>query len=230
MNRGDIINKMEIKKEMAKILGDTKLPSEIHKMLRGIYTEYQNAYRKLIQELKSKYPEKEKEITRLEIEISQDYYEDVKMCEFIEFEEYEQKRIIVMEAINSIVKDINANNLVSRKKFLQNVSKVVKKEESMDFSNIVINNMIQEIESSCKYVLNKIDFLKLNDKNNAYQEEFKNEILKIKQEAINKKPEMAQCINKHFIDICKRIEYVIDGCQIQPDLHIYIREKDDEER
>lgn len=231
MNREDIINKMEIKKEMAKILGDTKLPPEINKMLRGIYTEYQNAYRKLIQELKSKYPEKEKEITRLEMEISQDYYDDVKMCEFIEFEEYEQKRIIVMEAINSIIKDINSNNIISRKNFVQDVSRVVKKEESIDFANIVINNMVQEIESSCKYALNRINFLKLNDKIITEKEdEFKNEITRIKQEAIQKKPEMAQCINKHFIDICKRIEYVIDSYEKQSNLHMYKREKDDEER
>lgn len=221
---------MEIKKEMAKILGDTKLPPEIHKMLREIYTEYQNAYRKLIQELKSKYPEKEKEITSLEMEIAQDYYEDVKMCEFIEFEEYEQKRTIVMETINSIVKYINANNLSSRKNFIQNVAKVLKREESIDFANIVINSMIQEIESSCKYALNRINILKLNNKENLEQEEFKNEILRIKQEAIQKKPEMAQCINNHFIDICKRIEGVIDSYEKQSNLHINKREEADEER
>ncbi|MCI8362411.1 MAG: hypothetical protein HFJ41_04685 [Clostridia bacterium] len=222
---------MEIKKEMMKILGDTKLPPEIHKMLRKIYTEYQNACRKLIQELKSKYPEKEKEITKLETEISQDYYEDVKMCEFIEFEEYDQKRTIVIEVINSIIKDSNANNIISRKKFVQDVSKIVKKEESIDFANIVINSMVQEIETSCKYVLNRISFLKLNDKIiTEKKDQFKNEILKIKQEAIQKKPEIAQCINEHFIDICKRIENVIDTYERQSNLHIDRRKDDDEER
>lgn len=221
---------------MAKILGDTKLPPEIHKMLRKIYTEYQNAYKELIQELKNEYPEREKEIVDLEIEISQDYYEDIKMCEFIEFEEYEQKRIIVIEAINSIIKDINNNNIISRTSFLQNVSKVTKKEESVDFANIVINNMVQEIESSCKYVLNKINYLKLNDAKILEQEdEFKNEILKIKQEAMQKKPEMAECINNHFINICKRIENVIDSYEKQAKIeHMHVgkkeKEDDDEER
>lgn len=217
---------------MAKILGDTKLPPEIHKMLRNIYTEYQNAYKELIQGLKNEYPEKEKEIVNLEIEISKDYYEDIKMCEFIEFEEYEQKRIIVIEAINSIIKDIN-NNIISRTSFLQNVLKVTKKEESVDFANIVINNMVQEIESSCKYVLNKINYLKLNDAKILEQEdEFKNEILKIKQEAMQKKPEMAECINNHFINICKRIENVIDNYEKQTNEHVGKKEKedDDEER
>lgn len=220
---------------MAKILGDTKLPPEIHKMLRKIYTEYQNAYKELIQGLKNEYPEREKEIVNLEIEISKDYYEDIKMCEFIEFEEYEQKRIIVIEAINSIIKDIN-NNIISRTSFLQNVSKVTKKEESVDFANIVINNMVQEIESSCKYVLNKINYLKLKDAKILEQEdEFKNEILKIKQEAMQKKPEMAECINNHFINICKRIENVIDSYEKQAKIeHMHVgkkeKEDDDEER
>lgn len=220
---------------MAKILGDTKLPPEIHKMLRNIYTEYQNAYKELIQGLKNEYPEREKEIVNLEIEISKDYYEDIKMCEFIEFEEYEQKRIIVIEAINSIIKDIN-NNIISRTSFLQNVLKVTKKEESVDFANIVINNMVQEIESSCKYVLNKINYLKLNDAKILEQEdEFKNEILKIKQEAMQKKPEMAECINNHFINICKRIENVIDSYEKQAEIeHMHVgkkeKEDDDEER
>lgn len=220
---------------MAKILGDTKLPPEIHKMLRKIYTEYQNAYKELIQGLKNEYPEREKEIVNLEIEISQDYYEDIKMCEFIEFEEYEQKRIIVIEAINSIIKDIN-NNIISRTSFLQNVLKVTKKEESVDFANIVINNMVQEIESSCKYVLNKINYLKLKDAKILEQEdEFKNEILKIKQEAMQKKPEMAECINNHFINICKRIENVIDSYEKQAKIeHMHVgkkeKEDDDEER
>lgn len=221
---------------MAKILGDTKLPPEIHKMLRKIYTEYQNAYKELIQGLKNEYPEREKEIVDLEIEISQDYYEDIKMCEFIEFEEYEQKRIIVIEAINSIIKDINNNNIISRTSFLQNVLKVTKKEESVDFANIVINNMVQEIESSCKYVLNKINYLKLKDAKILEQEdEFKNEILKIKQEAMQKKPEMAECINNHFINICKRIENVIDSYEKQAKIeHMHVgkkeKEDDDEER
>lgn len=221
---------------MAKILGDTKLPPEIHKMLRKIYTEYQNAYKELIQGLKNEYPEREKEIVNLEIEISQDYYEDIKMCEFIEFEEYEQKRIIVIEAINSIIKDINNNNIISRTSFLQNVLKVTKKEESVDFANIVINNMVQEIESSCKYVLNKINYLKLKDAKILEQEdEFKNEILKIKQEAMQKKPEMAECINNHFINICKRIENVIDSYEKQAKIeHMHVgkkeKEDDDEER
>lgn len=221
---------------MAKILGDTKLPPEIHKMLRNIYTEYQNAYKELIQGLKNEYPEREKEIVDLEIEISQDYYEDIKMCEFIEFEEYEQKRIIVIEAINSIIKDINNNNIISRTSFLQNVLKVTKKEESVDFANIVINNMVQEIESSCKYVLNKINYLKLKDAKILEQEdEFKNEILKIKQEAMQKKPEMAECINNHFINICKRIENVIDSYEKQAKIeHMHVgkkeKEDDDEER
>lgn len=221
---------------MAKILGDTKLPPEIHKMLRKIYTEYQNAYKKLIQGLKNEYPEREKEIVNLEIEISQDYYEDIKMCEFIEFEEYEQKRITVIEAINSIIKDINNNNIISRTSFLQNVLKVTKKEESVDFANIVINNMVQEIESSCKYVLNKINYLKLKDAKILEQEdEFKNEILKIKQEAMQKKPEMAECINNHFINICKRIENVIDSYEKQAKIeHMHVgkkeKEDDDEER
>lgn len=219
---------------MAKILGDTKLPPEIHKILRKIYTEYQNAYKELIQGLKNEYPEREKEIVNLEIEISQDYYEDIKMCEFIKFEEYEQKRIIVIEAINSIIKDIN-NNIISRTSFLQNVSKVTKKEESVDFANIVINNMVQEIESSCKYVLNKINYLKLNDAKILEQEdEFKNEILKIKQEAMQKKPEMAECINNHFINICKRIENVIDNYEKQTNEYMHVgkkeKEDDDEER
>lgn len=227
---------MEIKREMAKILGDIKLPPEIHKILRKIYAQYQNAYRKLIQELKSKYPEKEKEIVNLEIEISKDYYEDIKMCEFVEFEEYEQKRIIVIEAINSIIKDINSNNIISRKSFIKNVSKVIKKEESIDFANIVINNIVQEIESSCKYALNRINFFKLNDKEILEQEnEFKNEVLKIKEEAMQNIPEMAQCINNHFINICKKIENVIDSYEKQINReHIHTsseeRRDDNEER
>lgn len=223
---------MEIKSEMAKILGDAKLPPEIHKMLRKIYTEYQNAYRKLIQGLKSKYPEKEKEITRIQMEISQDYYEDVRICEFVEYEEYEQKRILIIEAINSIIKDINANNMISRKDFVQNVSKAVKKEESIDFANIVINNMVQELESSCKYALNRTNLLKLKDSNGVEQEEFKNEIIRIKEEAIQKKPEMAQCINDHFVGICRRIENVIDIYEQQlysQHIQVDTREKDDEE-
>lgn len=223
---------MEIKKEMAKILGSTKLPPEIHKMLINIYTEYQNAYRKLIQVLKNEYPEKQKEIAVLESEISKDYYEDIKMCEFIEFEEYEQRRITLIEAINSIIKDVNANNIVSRGILTKNASKVTKKEDSIDFSNIVINNIVQEIESSCKYVLNRISYLKLNDKIILEQEEeFKNEILKIKQEAMQKKPEMAQCINHHFTDICKRIEIVIDSYENKTHINIgKEKEEDDEER
>lgn len=223
---------MEIKKEMAKILGSTKLPPEIHKTLINIYTEYQNAYRKLIQALKNEYPEKQKEIAILENEISKDYYEDIKMCEFIEFEEYEQRRITLIEAINSIIKDINANNIVSRGILTKNASKVIKKEDSIDFANIVINNMVQELESSCKYVLNRISYLKLNDKIILEQEEeFKNEILKIKQEAMQKKTEMARCINHHFTDICKRIEIVIDSYENKTHINIgKEKEEDDEER
>lgn len=219
---------MDIKKELSKIMENTKMPLEIRVIIKKIHEEYRAAYRILIDVLKTKYPEKE--IINLEIETLQDYKEDLKMAELLEFEEYEQKRVIIIETINEVLKSSNNKRNIEVKNSMENILRTIKKEKCLEFANIVLDNTISEIESSSKYVLNKINYLKLQDSQELQQakEEFKQRILKIKEEAMKRKPEIEEHLNQHFVKIYIELENVITNYNKERCTEQARRKEDDE--
>ena len=92
---------LEIKQEMSKVVGNAKLPFKIQHIIEEIYKEYEKSYKKLIEYLKIKCPDKVQEIIKLEVTTIEDYKDDIHMTRTIEFEEYEQKRAIIIETINA---------------------------------------------------------------------------------------------------------------------------------
>lgn len=202
---------LEIKKEMSKVLANIKLPSQIHNIIEEIYKEYQYSYGKLIEYLKNKYPNKEKEITKLEIDTLSDYKEDIHMEQTIEFEEYEQQRVVILEAINNILKYMKENKEIPKRIFENDIAEVTKHKQSEMFTKIVISNAIGEINSSSKYLINKIKNLELkrDEELESIQQQFLKEIEIIKENAINKAPEINRIINEHFKSICEQLKNII---------------------
>lgn len=223
---------IEIKKEMSIILADVKLPVEIHSIIKEIYINYQDSYKRLIEALKREYPEKEKEILKIEHDTIEDYKEDIQMTQLVEFEEYEQKRTIIIELINSILKEINAKKVIPKQIFKEEMAKYITNKTNTESTNIIINNVISEIESSGKYVLNKINSLRLprNEVLIRIEDEFKEEFLQIKQRAIAKAPGITEILNKHFVDIYERLDDIIDMYRQEAIAETKVKENYDEER
>lgn len=201
-----------IRKEISKILGNVKLEPHIHSIVKELYAEYQNAYIHMIEYLKNKYPNKEKGILRLEIDTLSDYKEDIKMVETIELEEYEQRRLVIIEVINKILKSVNKNKDISRESFHNDMSDILKEKHNETYAKIVIQSTISEIESSSKYLLNKINYLgiKQDEELQIMEQQFIAEIRNIREQAIRKAPEVAQIIGDHFKDIYQQLENVVE--------------------
>lgn len=218
---------IEIKEKMSKILGNMKLPPQIHHNIEEIYLEYQNSYRKLIEYLKIKYPEKEQEIIRLELATLEDYKEDIHMIQTIEFEEYEQRRTIIIETINYVLKYMKANKEIPQEKIENNMDDVIKENENERFTKIVIDNAISEMVSSSKYLINKINNLGVrgNSELEIIEKQFLEEIKTIKEKAIQKSPEINQIISEHFKNIYEQLKEVIETYKNE-----IIEKSDDSER
>lgn len=221
---------IEIKKEMSIILGNTKLPIKVKNIIKGLYAEYQYSYKKLIQALKNKYPNKEKEISKIELDTLEDYNGDIEMTELLEFEEYEQKRTRIVEIINSLLNDINKNKGIAKAILSESEKKVTNEAEIKKSTNIIINNAIDEIESSGMYVLNKINYLELpkSEELNQIKQQFQMELKKIKEDGISKTSEMAQALKQHFNEIYEQLANIID--MYENDIRVEKMQSDDEER
>lgn len=205
---------LEIKEEMSKVLVNIKLPSQIHHIIEEIYIEYQKSYQKLIQYLKIRYPNKEEEILKVEQYTLEDYNEDLQTVETIEFEEYEQRRAVVIETINNILKYMNENNDI---KHTSNISEIVEERQDESFTRIVIYNAIEEIESSSKYLINRIKNLDLKEDKElkVVEQEFLQSLVEIKQKALQKSPEVNQIIREHFKSIYEKLINIIHIYEMQ---------------
>lgn len=203
---------IEIKEEMSKILGNMKLPLKIRSNIEEIYLDYEKSYKNLIEYLKNKYPDKEQEIIKLDIATSQDYKEDMNMTQTIEFEEYELRRAIIIEAINDILPYINRKQYIPSEEFENNMLKTIKKEENERFTKIVMDNTITEIISSSKYFINKINHLglKMDGELEIVEKQFLEEIKTIKEKAEQKSPEINQIISEHFKSIYEQLENIVE--------------------
>lgn len=203
---------IEIKEEMSKILGNMKLPLKIRKDIEEIYLDYEKSYKNLIEYLKNKYPDKVQEIIKLDIATSQDYKEDMNMTQTIEFEEYELRRAIIIEAINDILPYINRKQYIPSEEFENNMLKTIKKEENERFTKIVMDNTITEIISSSKYFINKINHLglKMDGELEIVEKQFLEEIKTIKEKAEQKSPEINQIISEHFKSIYEQLENIVE--------------------
>lgn len=203
---------IEIKEKMSKILGNMKLPLKIRSNIEEIYLDYEKSYKNLIEYLKNKYPDKEQEIIKLDIATSQDYKEDMNMTQTIEFEEYELRRAIIIEAINDILPYINRKQYIPSEEFENNMLKTIKKEENERFTKIVMDNTITEIISSSKYFINKINHLglKMDGELEIVEKQFLEEIKTIKEKAEQKSPEINQIISEHFKSIYEQLENIVE--------------------
>lgn len=203
---------IEIKEEMSKILGNMKLPLKIRSNIEEIYLDYEKSYKNLIEYLKNKYPDKEQEIIKLDIATLQDYKEDMNMTQTIEFEEYELRRAIIIEAINDILRYINRKQDIPSEEFENNMLETIKKKENERFTKIVIDNTIAEIISSSKYFINKINHLglKMDGELEIVEKQFLEEIKTIKEKAEQRSPEINQIISEHFKSIYEQLENVVE--------------------
>lgn len=203
---------IEIKEEMSKILGNMKLPLKIRTDIEEIYLEYQKSYKNLIEYLKNKYPNKEQEIIELDIATLRDYKQDINMTQTIEFEEYELRRSIIIEAINDILPYINRKQDIPSEEFENNMLETIKGKENERFTKIVIDNTITEIISSSKYFINKINHLglKMDGELEIVEKQFLEEIKTIKEKAEQKSPEINQIISEHFKSIYEQLENVVE--------------------
>lgn len=203
---------IEIKEEMSKILGNMKLPLKIRSNIEEIYLDYEKSYKNLIEYLKNKYPDKEQEIIKLNIATLQDYKEDMNMTQTIEFEEYELRRAIIIEAINDILRYINRKQDIPSEEFENNMLETIKKKENERFTKIVMDNIITEIISSSKYFINKINHLglKMDGELEIVEKQFLEEIKTIKEKAEQKSPEINQIISEHFKSIYEQLENVVE--------------------
>lgn len=203
---------IQIKEEISKILGNMKLPPQIHYIIRELYIEYQNSYKKIIEYLKNKYPDKEQEIIRLDATTLEDYKEDMHMVQTIEFEEYEQRRAIIIETINDILRYINAKKDIPKGIFENNMLEIIKEKENERFTKIVMDNTISEMISSSKYFINKINHsnLKMDGEVEIIENQFLEEIKTIKEKATQKSPEITQIISEHFKSIYEQLKNVVE--------------------
>lgn len=203
---------LEIKEEMSKVLANTKLPFQIQHTIEEIYKEYEKSYKKLIEYLKIKYPNKLQEIIKLELDTLQDYKDDMHMTQTIEFEEYEQRRVIIIETINDVLKYMKENKEITEEKFENNMANVVKKEENERFTKIVMDNTISEIVSSGKYFINRINHLglRVDGELEEIEKNFLEEIKSIKENATQKVPEINQTISKHIANIYEQLKEIIE--------------------
>lgn len=203
---------LEIKEKISKILGNTKLPFQIQHIVEEIYKEYEKSYKKLIEYLKIKYPEKIQEILNLEAITLQDYKEDMHMTQTIEFEEYEQRRAIIIETINDILKYMKQNKEIPEEKFENNMVGVIKKEENERFTKIVIDNTISEIVSSGKYFINRINHLSLRAEGELeeIEKQFLEEIKTIKEIATKEVPQINQIISEHITNIYEQLKEIVE--------------------
>lgn len=203
---------IEIKEKMIKILGNMKLPPQIHQIIEELYLDYQDSYRKLIEYLKIKYPEKQQEIARLEVVTIEDYKEDMHMVQTIEFEEYEQRRTIIIETINDILKYMKLKKEIPQGQIENNMEDIIKEKENERFTKIVMDNAISEMVSSAKYFINKINNLGIKgDKElETIERQFLEETKTIKEKATTKSPEINQIISEHFKSIYNQLKDVIE--------------------
>lgn len=208
---------LQIKEEMSSVLGNIKLPSQIHDIIEEIYEDYQKSYKKLIEYLKIKYPNKEKEILIIEEETLEDYKEDLQTIQTIEFEEYEQRRAVVIETINNVLKYMNENKNISKEKHTNNMSEVVEEKQDQSFTKIIIYNAINEIESSSKYLINRIKNLDLKEDKELkiLEYEFIENLETIKQKAIQRAPEVKKIIREHFKSIYQKLINIIEIYEMQ---------------
>lgn len=201
---------MEIREELSKILANMKLPPQIQRTIKELYLDYQNSYKKLIEYLKAKYPNRE--ILKIELETSEDYKEDLQMTETIEFEEYEQRRTIIIETINNILKSVRETRNISTEKFDNDMLEVLKEKQNKDFTKMIIDNTISEIESSSKYLLNKVNHLELkrDEDLEILEQQFIEEINSIKDKTTQKSLEINQIIDEHFRSIYIQLKSIIE--------------------
>lgn len=201
---------MEIKEELSKVLTNMKLPPQIQNTIKELYLEYQHSYKKLIEYLKAEYPNKE--TLKIELETLEDYKEDIQMTETIEYEEYEQRRTIIIEVINNILKSARENRSISVEKFDNDMLEALREKKNKDFTKMIIENTISEIESSSKYLLNKINHigLKRDEDLEILEQQFIEEIKSIKDKMPQKSSEINQIIDEHFISIYRQLKSIIE--------------------
>lgn len=197
---------------MSKVLGNTKLPFQIQNIIEEIYKEYRKSYKKLIEYLQIKYPDKIQEIVKLEATTLQDYKDDMHMTQTIEFEEYEQRRTKIIETINEILKYIKEKKQIPEEKFENNMANIIREEENEKFTKIVMDNTISEIVSSGKYFINKINHLGLraDGELEKIEKQFFEEIKTIKENATQKSPEINQIISEHIKNIYEQLKIIIE--------------------
>ncbi len=208
---------LEIKEEMSKILANMKLPPKIHIIITEIYSEYQDSYKKLIKYLKNRYPDKEKEILKIGEDTLKDYDEDIQMIETIEFEEYEQRRAIIIESINNILKSMKENRNTPVQIFENNIAEIIKEKQNERFAKIVIETAVSEMESSSKYLINKINHLgiKTDEELEIIKQQFVEEIKLVKENVIKKSPEISEIISEHFKQLYEQLKNVINKYKAQ---------------
>lgn len=211
MNREGIVKKVEqqieIKEQINDLLKNMKLPVEIRNVIKNIYKGYEDAYNKFLSELKEKNIINSTEIDKIEIYIKNDCKENIQITELVGFEEYEQKRIMVMEVINEILK--------RDKETIKSISKIddsnKNEKENKRTSAMIIDTAISEIISSKRNIMNKVNKLKKENEGleqivKQFDEELKNIIVYAKQQV----PQITDILSAHYQEIYTILNEIVE--------------------
>lgn len=197
----------QIKKELNNILKNMKLPEETKKVINKIYKQYEEAYEKLLLEIKQNNLIDTKEIQKLENYIKNDYKEDKQITELVAYEEYEQERTKIVEVISLIL--INIKN--KEKSKINDKIEEPKEKENIKASNMIISTTISEIKSSVKNIRNNVQNIKIKKQEiDAVIINFEEQIKIVVENANQTIPEITQILNKHYHEIYISVFEVIN--------------------
>jgi len=195
---------LEMKKEINNLLKKMQLPKRIKTTTNNIYKDYEEAYRKLILEIKQRNILDAKELQKFESYVKSDYKEDMQITELVQYEEYEQRRTKIVETIGEIISIISSKEATI---ITLRVEEPTEK-ENKTAANIIINTTVSEIQSSAKNIINK-----LPQKDNDLEQtkiEFQEEIKRIIKDAEQCVPEISEILQTHYHEICEQISEIIE--------------------
>lgn len=211
----------KIKKELATILSSTKFPETVKKEIRNIYKEYEIISKKMLATLESKQLIDRKSSDNLKAFIHDDCRDDVSMTELIEYEEYEQKREKIIEAVNQILKvlrsDETSRNMQIADLSLKRQEKTKNEKENINFSELIVKSTENEIKSSSKSLIRKIDNMDIKSKEDidTVKKEYEEKLIMLIEELRAKCPLIEQKMTEHIDNIYNTLNEILEKYELK---------------
>lgn len=217
---------IELKQIISMTIIKKKTPIEIQNIILDLITKYNISAKKLIEEIRmlNLTAEQKEKITNLEDYNKKDCKEDEETLKYLALSQYEMKKEETINRLEAIIdKSAQENKKVEksqkRKKLKINRKEIDKairnKQDNLDYANLLINNIIDEISSSKKGLLSYLNSVRFLDtqqvKVNKYINRFDKDVQLMINVTTSKKGEVKKILNVQDNDVCKEVFSSIKG-------------------